>query len=370
MKRAVLFLFALLILAAALWSLHLGAQPAIAETDVGEKVVGGPYVVNAGPREATAMWVVQTGEASLGPSPDRLEKKMPRLRAEKMVLTGLKPGNTYYYQVFPGDSGKGSFKTPPAGPARFQFVVFGDTRTRHDMHRVVINAILKYADPDFVMHTGDLVENGADTSLWPIFFDAERELLRKAAFFPSLGNHERNASNYYEYMDAKPYYSFNWGTTHFAVIDSDIENFGPTDAERKSFWEEEVHWLESDLQSAQNAALRFVFAHHPPITAVKRRQGDNPHMTALEPMFERFHLTAAFFGHDHNYQHYVKNEIQYFITGGGGAPLYDVDSPPAGITKKVESTENFVIVNVDGNKAHVEARKPDGQVLDSADLGQ
>jgi hypothetical protein len=30
-----------------------------------EKVVGGPYVVNVGPRSATVMWVVQTGEASL-----------------------------------------------------------------------------------------------------------------------------------------------------------------------------------------------------------------------------------------------------------------------------------------------------------------
>jgi 3',5'-cyclic AMP phosphodiesterase CpdA len=362
--RVLLFPAAFLLLAS------LTIQRAGAQTVAGEKVVGGPYVVNAAPRSATVMWIVQAGRASLGTDPSAMDKTAPLLRAEKIEFYGLKPGTTYYYQSFPGDGGKGSFKTAPVGPAQFQFVVYGDTRTRHDVHRLVVNSILKYANPDFIMHTGDLVENGWDTSLWPIFFDAERELLRKAAFFPSLGNHERNAPNDYEYMNAKAYYSFDWGTAHFAVIDSDIDNVGNTPAERDAFWQEQTRWLEADLQGAAKADFRFVFAHHPPMTAVLRRQGDNPHMTALEPTFEMYKVSAAFFGHDHNYQHYLKNGIHYFITGGGGAPLYDVDMPPPDITKKVESTENFVIVRVDGSKAHVEALKPSGETIDVADIGR
>ena len=347
----------------------LTAQTTGPQTPQGE-VVGGPYVVNDAPRSATVMWVVQTGQASISTEPGQVEKMAPLLRAEKIEFNGLKPGTTYYYESFPGPGGTGSFKTAPVGPAQFQFVVYGDTRTRHDVHRAVINAILKYASPDFVMHTGDLVADGRDTSLWPIFFDAERELLRKAAFFPALGNHERNAPNYEEYMNAKPYYSFDWGSAHFSVIDSDIANVGSTDAERNAFWQEQTRWLEADLRGAANASLRFVFAHHPPITAVRRRQGDNPQMIALEPMFEEFKVSAAFFGHDHNYQHYVKNGIHYVTTGGGGAPLYDVDMPPPLITKKVESTENFVVVRVDGGKAHIEAWKPNGETIDVADIGQ
>jgi predicted phosphodiesterase len=339
-----------------------------AQQPAGEKIVGGPYVVNVEPRSATLMWVVQTGEVTMGAEPGRMDRTALVLRAERVTLTGLQPGSTVHYQAFPGDAGKGSFKTPPAGPAQFQFVVYGDTRTRHNVHRSIINGVLKYANPDFVMHTGDLVANGSDSSLWPIFFDIERELLRKAAIFPVLGNHERNAQNYYDYMDSKPYYSFDWGTAHFIVINSDIGNVSRKKEQRDAFWQEQTRWLEADLQSAQKADFRFVFAHHPPITAVKRRQGDNPHMTALEPMFEKYKLTAGFFGHDHNYQHYLKNGIHYFVTGGGGAPLYDVDSPPPGITKKVESTENFVVVNVNGNKAHIEAKKPNGDTIDTADI--
>jgi len=62
---------------------------------------------------------------------------------EKTTLAGLQPNTRYEYDV--GGSGEvnGTFKTPPSGAAPFQFVVFGDTRTRHDVHRRVIEAMLK-----------------------------------------------------------------------------------------------------------------------------------------------------------------------------------------------------------------------------------
>jgi len=69
-----------------------------------------------------------------------------------------------------------------------------------------------------------------------------------------------------------------------------------------------------------------------------------------------------------NYQHYFKNNIHYVITGGGGAPLYDVNTPPQGITQKVVSVENFVSVSVDGKVAHIEAIAIDGRTLDQFDI--
>jgi len=47
-------------------------------------------------------------------------------------------------------------------------------------------------------------------------------------------------------------------------------------------------------------------------------------------MLEKYHVSGAFFGDDHNYQHYLKNGIHYVVTGGGGAPVYDVDKPAEG----------------------------------------
>jgi Calcineurin-like phosphoesterase len=331
-----------------------------------DTVVGGPMAVNVGPRSATIVWIVQSGEVSLKGGGE--ERHAPALRVEKTTFTGLKSGVSYEYTIPGHEDLKGTFKTAPTRAEPFEFVVYGDTRTRHDVHRKVVAAILANSKPDFVLQTGDLVADGNDPALWPIFFDIERELLRQTAFFPALGNHERNSANYYEYMQYSAYYSFNWGNAHFSVLDSDMGNFGNSDASRQAFWKQQTDWLEQDLSKNQKAEYRFVSAHHPPMTAVASRQGDNPHMTALMPMFEKYHVTAAFFGHDHNYQHYLKNGVHYIITGGGGAPLYDVDKPPEGITIKVATTENFTRVRVNGKLAHLDALLPDGSTLDSAEF--
>lgn len=334
-----------------------------------DKIVGGPFVVNVSPRAATVTWIVQTGEATLGPAPGDTERSAPALRAEKFGFTGLKPGTTYYYDINGRDDGKGMFKTPPAGAEPFDFVVYGDTRTRHDMHRRIVAAVVRSGVPDFIMHTGDLVADGSDTAQWPVFFDIERELLRKTAFFPSLGNHERNNHQFYEFFQVGvPYYSFDWGKSHFIVLNSDIGNVAADSAAKAAFWTQQKHWLEEDLAKNQKAELRFITAHHPPITAVARRQGDNPEMTALMPLFESYHVTAGFFGHDHNYQHYLKNGVHYIITGGGGAPLYDVDKPAAGVTQKVLRTEHFVKIRIEGGAAKVVAIGLDDSKLDEFEM--
>ena len=332
-----------------------------------EKLAGGPYVINVTPRSATVAWVVDGGSAVLSTG-GKLIKTSPALRVEKSQFTGLQPGTTYNYEI-PGHAGAtGSFRTPPLAGAAFQFVAYGDTRSRNDVHRKVVDAILKYSSPDFVVQTGDMVADGSDSSLWPTFFEIERQLLRKVAYFPALGNHERNDSFFYQFFGGKAYYSFNWGNAHFTVLDSDVPNVAPTPAARDAFWSEETRWLEDDLAQNQNAEFRFVVAHHPPITAVAKRQNDNQHMKALMPMFEKYKVTAGIFGHDHNYQHYLKNGVHYITTGGGGAPLYDVDTPPPGITKKVVSTENFVVFKVDGKKLRIEAFEPNGETIEIIDI--
>jgi acid phosphatase type 7 len=332
-----------------------------------EKVVGGPFAVNVSGRSATVVWIVETGEAAISAQGGTESRTVPTLRAEKVVFRGLKPGTEFQYKV-PGQELTGSFKTPPAEDQPFEFVVYGDNRTRAAAHKKVIEAVLANSHPDFVVQTGDMVADGADNSQWPTFFDIERELLRHTAFFPTIGNHEHNAGDYYDFFQTTPYYSFDWGNAHFVFFDSDLANAAPTQTARKAFWNEQTAWMEDDLRKSQGATFRFVVAHHPPMTAVASRQGDNAHVTALMPMWEKYHVTAGMFGHDHNYQHYLKNGVHYIIAGGGGAPLYDVDKPPAGITLKVRKTENFVRVRVEGKVAHMVAFGPDGSTIDSMDL--
>lgn len=337
--------------------------------EAAEKLAGGPFVVNVSPRKATVVWVVQTSEAKLGKAPDQLTTVSPTLKTERVTFTGLSAGTTYYYDVLSGEEGKGRFKTPPAGPASFRFLVLGDTRSRHDVHAKVIQAAAK-CEPDFVLNTGDLVSDGENTPLWPIFFSVERELLKKAVIFPTPGNHERNSRHYYEFFDLKePYYSFDWGAVHVTVLNSDIGNVASSQAAKEQFWNEQLRWLEEDLGRAQKAGLRIAMMHHPPFSAVKKRQGPpNILERVLVPLFEKYRVQVVFCGHDHNYQRHLKNGIRYIVTGGGGAPLYPVDGPIPGLTQKAESIEHFVQVDVDGSKARVQALALDGRVIDSFEL--
>jgi 3',5'-cyclic AMP phosphodiesterase CpdA len=333
-----------------------------------DKLVGGPFVVNVSKWSATVVWIVQTADVKLGESPYTASQTAPVLRSQKVKFADLEPGKTYYYDVLGRDEGKGHFKTVPVGPAEFKFVVYGDTRTRHDMHQRVMEAVSK-AEPDFVLHTGDLVASGRDSAHWLIFFSIEKDVLRKTVFFPSLGNHERNDSQYHDFFDVRsPYYSFNWGTSHFVVLNSDIGNAALSTGAKEAFWAEQRSWLEDDLKKSQKAAFRFLTFHHPPFTAMKRRQSRKHPIQEMVPLFEQYNVTAVFNGHDHNYQHHVKNGVHYVVTGGGGAPLYEVDAPIPEITQKVVRVEHFVQVKVAGEQARIEAVGLDGRLIDTIEL--
>jgi hypothetical protein len=332
-------------------------------------LVGGPFVVNVTRNTATVVWIVKSDDLMVHPPAGAAARVYPALQVEKTTLTGLQPNTRYDYDI-PGQEGvKGWFKTAATATQPYHFLVYGDTRTRHDVHAKVIEQILKNGIPDFALQSGDMVENGFDSALWPIFFGIERDLLRQTVIFPALGNHERDCRNFFDFFQlTNAYYSFNWGNAHFTVLNSDLANAGATQRERDTFWAEQTRWLEEDLQANQNVEYRFIMAHHPPFSAVTRRQDANPQMTALVPLFEKYHVTAAFFGHDHNYQHYLKNGIHYIGSGGGGAPLYDVDQPPPGITQKVVSVENFVTVAVDGKTIHIQAFDITGQKIDELEI--
>lgn len=321
----------------------------------GTELIGGPAVVRVTGDSATVVWIVRNHEGSSGGEPFQVIRKS---------YSGLKPGATLTVQE-DGLPATGQFKMPPAGPAEFEFVVFGDTRTRDAVHRRVVEAILKQTTPDFVLHTGDLVADGREADQWPVFFEIENPLLRRAAFFAALGNHEHNSRYFYQFFDLdRPYYSFDWGQAHFVVLMSDRANWAADEPARQRLWAEQLRWLEEDLAQAQQKAFRFAMMHHPPFTAVKRRQGSPNPTQDMVPLFEKYRVQAVFCGHDHNYQHHVVRGVHYIVTGGGGAPLYPVDAPLAGITRYVNSTEHYVRVRVQPARAVIEAVALNGTLLE------
>lgn len=86
-----------------------------------------------------------------------------------MTLPGLQANTQYHYRVASvGDgetiaSGDSTFQTAVAPGTPFRFVVYGDTRTQPQAHSQVVQGIAG-SHPRFVIHTGDLVEDGPGVS--------------------------------------------------------------------------------------------------------------------------------------------------------------------------------------------------------------
>ena len=243
-------------------------------------------------------------------------------RIHQLHLDGLDPNTSYRYRVEPigqGD-GSGSFRTAPSTNDAFAFVVLGDTRFHHDIHQAIVRQIQLEPDHRFVFNLGDLVDDGESASEWKAFFEDVSPLARFTPYASTLGNHERNADLYFELFslprngsDPERNYSFDYGNTHFTVIDSNPEYRHD---------ERQLEWLDQDLQRAQAATFRIVFFHHSGHGTRPDRKEDHEDVSRLlDGYFERGRVTVVFNGHDHNYVHARKNGIDYVVTGGGGGPL-------------------------------------------------
>ena len=75
------------------------------------------------------------------------------------TVSGLPPDSDFVYEVRDGSgplASPGTFRTAPDWPRPFRFAVFGDNRSDHASHAMVVDMILA-GDFELVMNTGDMV---------------------------------------------------------------------------------------------------------------------------------------------------------------------------------------------------------------------
>ncbi|MEA1978265.1 MAG: metallophosphoesterase family protein [Chloroflexota bacterium] len=279
-----------------------------------------------------------------------------------VTLANLKPYTTYHYRVEDDGiplSADAAFRTA-AGPdqTNFTFAAFGDTRTQHQIHQEVVDSIVAI-EPDFVLHTGDLVYMGNMFSYWETFFEIEKELMARAPIFPALGNHEINHQHYFDlfYLPGNErWYTFDYGNARFFSLQVDgIVDFGPES--------EQYDWLERELEATTQPWL-FVYFHIPPYTSSREEPDiEQDVRQALTPLFEQYGVDVVFAGHHHNYERNEVNGVTYIVTGGGGAPLCVMEEPE--LTRTAFAVAyHFVLLEVDGNHLEATVLSSQGRILD------
>ncbi len=339
----------------------------------------GPYLQNMTPNSVVVAWATPAGSTAVTAA-DTLVRRVDRYEYHSTLLTGLLPDTEYSYDILQDGTnrGKGSFRTYPRGQVPFHFCVLGDTRTGHDVHRQIVHRIIA-EHPLFVVNTGDLVANGNNIANWETFFDINRDLIRNVPYYTVLGNHEKDAKNYYDFFNLpgnERYYFFSVGDALFVVLDMEGPDLRAPDflkgGSRELFWEEisksyfvkEKAWLENLLSLNDDAGYIFVFFHPTWYSVKSSRVEEAARRRAFwGDIFERHHVSAVMNGHDHYYEHAYHDGTHYIVTAGGGAPLYDTDALQPE-TVKAEKVHHYLSIDVGEEQTLIRAIRTDGSLIE------
>jgi calcineurin-like phosphoesterase family protein len=319
---------------------------------------------------AAAMLQV-TREAPGVPAPVALkfESRQPASMHD-IAATGLEPGAAYRYVVRSGGAsvGEGRFVTAPRPDANapLTFLLYGDDRTDTAAHTAVARAMEKVPS-DFLINTGDLVEEGNSDSDWQSFFDIESALLRDRPLFAAIGNHELHHDpsgarfmRYFGFPDTS-------GATHLygTVRLSNLRLFFLNGVHDWTSGDER-QWLEGELARADGEAglvWRVVVVHDGPWSAGPH--GPNERLVAahVPELLAAHKVDLLLAGHDHTYQRGDAGAIKYIVSGGAGAPLYEITRQLA-TTRRALSTFHFVEIKTNADEIRIVARRPDGAEID------
>ena len=282
------------------------------------EIIAGPYVQNVSKDSITIMWATNVNTTNNRvywglEKLDNITECNENRRWHEVKINGLKQSSKYFYMV-ESDGVRSkiySFHSLPYKNESFSFIVYGDTRGVWDgwKNASKIAMAIEKEKPEIVIHVGDIVRDGANEQQWIKFFQIST-WIHNATFYPAIGNHDLPYALFKKYFSLpgnEQWYSFDYGSIHFTILDSN----SPLSISQ-------FLWLLHDLK--KEAKWKIVVFHHPLFSSIYI----NPLLWIWHIIFQLANVDFIFNGHCHNYEHIKIGDINYVITGGGGASLHPV----------------------------------------------
>lgn len=287
--------------------------------------------------------------------------------------------------------------------SKFSFAVYGDNDISHKIHSRLLSQILK-KNPEFAVHTGDMVRGANQRKEWQSFFTAIRDFeKRNIPFKVALGNHDYTKTflifpySYYDIRKETPpaykefsqisfmrtpsgnfmggWYSFRYKNVYFAILDSTLMDTYRGEGTAQ------YDWLESDLKKNSDGIsdpdFKILICHHPfyssgrhcIITIGRYTTGEiiSSLRKYIESLLLKYKVDLVLSGHDHFYERSYKEGIVYIISAGGGALLY-FDRAKNNYRKFFERSHHFIYLKKDENNLTIEPTRIDGTIFDKTVL--
>ena len=147
---------------------------------------------------------------------------------------------------------------------------------------------------------------------------------------PAVGNHEFHsggATPYFDYFGSaagdpkKGYYSYELGTWHIVVLNSECLEVGGCQAGSV-----EEKWIREDLQTHSGASILAYW--HKPLFSSGGKHGNDPEIKPFWMDLYAAHVCVVLNGHDHDYERFAPQDpdgkadasrgIREFVVGTGG----------------------------------------------------
>lgn len=355
-----------------------------------------PYLQFATQTSMVVMWEtenetstkVEYGEAVLNSGEPILSqsKKIDGFRTmHEVVLEDLKTETNYFYRtVSITESGKEiiseiyPFKTAVNDSTAYMFALIGDSQknSKTPWAWEKIASLVWQDRPNFVVHVGDIVDDGNVLTDWTDdFFPGGHVLMSKSPVYTALGNHENDADYYYQYFhnpEPEYYYTFKYGNAQFFVIDT---NRDVTEGS------EQFTWLEWELAKS-DATWKIALHHHPPYSSEENDHGDSwkeastmgTHARNLVPLYEEYGVDFNLFGHTHVYERTwpLKNNmvnqkegVIYINSGGAGGGLEDFMPTRNWFTAELQTGHHYCTFTIFDRTLVYKAIDSEGRMFDT-----
>ena len=298
----------------------------------------------------------------------------------------------------------GSFTTLasalPAGESAAEILMIGDWGydSDHQGQIAVANGMRKYAQqnavrPQALLFLGDNwygpLDGGAKSPRWQTQFE---EVYPTSAFdcpaYAILGNHDYQTwpmskvdaeleyarSGHSRFTMPARWYTFEFPAKNplvtFIALDSNVPHADGSTGHGRDFTltsqqhAEQIAWLESELKKPRTTPHLVVMGHHPVYS-------DGPHgdhailIRDWDPLFRKYNVPIYLAGHDHDLQHleFEGHPTSFFLSGGGGADLYNLKIQQSQRGPFAEKIYGFSQLSVTKEKLTLRHFDSDGKML-------
>jgi acid phosphatase type 7 len=241
--------------------------------------------------------------------------------------------------------------------APLTFIAYGDTRfTQRDgaanvVARRALVARIANEKPAAIFIGGDLVYEGSDPEDYETYRTETAVWSQaKIPIFPALGNHEFRGCdkdsrpclmNWWRAAVPSAVHSFRWYSVTLGpkilVLLLDSDSSLKPGSEQRSWFEQQIGTAGSRIEFV------FVVLHYPPVRdpIFPSARDEKEIARYLSKHTHSLHARVVVVGsHVHNYERFLRDDVTYLVSGGGGAKPVPV-LRLFGELSKLDTGENF-----------------------------